>query len=342
MVDRELCVAMSYSLLKKFLFCLDPETAHHLTLKALAAAHALGFVRASNKNSAPRELMGLKFPNAVGLAAGLDKNGDYIDALGALGFGFIEIGTITPKPQSGNPKPRLFRLTEQEAIINRMGFNNKGLDYLVERLKKTKYQGVLGINIGKNRDTPLEKAEDDYLMGFRHVAAYASYVTINISSPNTTGLRELQRGDLLASLIHTLKYEQTQFFKSTQKYVPIVVKIAPDLTQDELTTIAEILLAHQMDGVIATNTTINRAGVLNSLFAKETGGLSGKPLAKQSTALIKELSKLLQDKIPIIGCGGIFSAEDAREKLIAGAKLVQIYSGLIYKGPGLIEEIANE
>ncbi len=332
---------MYYSLIRKLLFRLDPETAHRVTLKGLNLAHAFGMTGQITKITAPREIMNLMFDNVVGLAAGLDKNGDYIEALGALGFGFIEVGTVTPKPQSGNELPRLFRLPEHEAIINRMGFNNKGLNYLVERLKKSKYTGVLGVNIGKNRDTPLERAEEDYLLGFRRVARYSSYVTINISSPNTSGLRDLQHGDLLRSLLRTLKNEQQIFHELNKRYVPLVVKIAPDLTKEELQTTAEILLEQKMDGVIATNTTISREGVEDSPFAKEAGGLSGRPLAKRSTEVIKQLHAILQDEIPIIGCGGIFSKEDAEEKLAAGAKLVQIYTGLVYEGPGVINKLAR-
>lgn len=326
---------MYYSLLKKLLFQLDPETSHDLTLQALNIAHALKLTKLFSQKNSPCEVMGLQFPNRVGLAAGLDKNGDYIDALAALGFGFIEIGTIVPKPQEGNPKPRLFRLVEQEAIINRMGFNSKGVDYLVQKLQHIKFNGILGINIGKNRDTPNEKALDDYLLCFKRVAAYASYITINISSPNTQGLRDLQHGDALTQLLRALKQEQA----AQKKYVPLVVKISPDLTQQELRDTAEIIVTEKMDGVIATNTTLKRDGVEDSPFAKETGGLSGKPLTVLNTTVIKELREVLQDKIPIIGCGGIFSAQDAQEKFSTGAKLIQVYSGLIYRGPGLIAEL---
>lgn len=328
---------MLYSLIRNLLFKLDPELAHSVTLKSLRLANFLGLTKLFPSISNPRTIMGLHFPNPVGLAAGLDKNGDYIEALAALGFGSIEIGTVTPKPQEGNPRPRLFRLTDEEALINRMGFNNKGLDHLVERLKKSKYTGILGVNVGKNRDTPLENAVDDYLLGFRRVAPYASYVTINISSPNTKALRDLQHGDLLRNLLRTLKKEQSQ----QEKYVPLVVKIAPDLSSAELQSTAEILLNEKIDGVIATNTTISREGVENSLYVNEAGGLSGKPIREKSTAVVKKLHDLLQDKIPIIACGGIFSAADAIEKINAGASLVQVYSGLIYRGPKLIAEIAS-
>lgn len=329
-------------LFRKLLFCLDPELAHTVTLQGLKFLHFINIVKDFiSPVSNPVELMGLTFANPVGLAAGLDKNGDYIDALADLGFGFLEVGTITRKPQLGNPKPRLFRLEKQQAIINRMGFNNKGVDYLVERLKKIKYQGILGINIGKNKDTPVEQAVDDYLYLFRRVAAYASYITVNISSPNTEGLRSLQHGELLTHLLRTLKAEQALFFNHEKKYVPLVVKIAPDLITDELNAIADILLAEKIDGVIATNTTLSREGVEDSPFAQEVGGLSGKPLLHRSTGIIKQLHVKLADNIPIIGCGGVFSAQDAQEKINAGAKLVQVYSGLIYQGPGLVEECAS-
>ncbi|MDR3478145.1 MAG: quinone-dependent dihydroorotate dehydrogenase [Gammaproteobacteria bacterium] len=333
---------MYYALLKHLLFRFDPETAHRLTLRALKIAHFYGLSALFPKIPAmPVTVFGLTFPNPIGLAAGLDKNGDYIEALSALGFGFVEIGTITPKPQIGNPTPRLFRLEDQQAIINRMGFNNKGVDYLADQLKKTDYQGILGINIGKNRDTGNDKAIDDYLYCFRRVYPYASYVTVNISSPNTTALRELQHGDLLRSLLHALKREQQLQFELQKRYVPLVVKIAPDLSTIELEAIADILLAEEIDGVIATNTTLSREGVEASPFSSEAGGLSGKPLFASSTAVVKQLSSLLQNKIPIIAAGGIMTPEDAVNKLKAGATLIQLYSGLIYEGPGLISDIAR-
>ncbi len=330
---------MFYSLAKKFLFRLDPEVSHQVTLKSLRLLHRCHLLPHFPPAKSPHQVMGLTFPNPVGLAAGLDKNGDYIDALAALGFGFIEVGTITPKPQQGNDKPRLFRLTEQEAIINRMGFNNKGLDYLVERLQKTKYTGVLGINIGKNKQTPNEQATDDYLLGFRRVAPFASYVTINISSPNTQGLRELQESDKLKSLLSVLKNEQRAFQQSQKKYVPLVVKIAPDLSPEQVGEMAEIFLQEKIDGVIATNTTLSRAGVEQSIYASESGGLSGRPLLHSSTDIVRQLHMILRDDIPIIACGGIFSKEDALAKLAAGARLIQIYSGLIFAGPELIREV---
>lgn len=334
---------MYYSLLKKILFRIDPEKSHHMALKGLQFAQSLRILKEfCPVISAPREVMGLQFLNPVGLAAGLDKNGDYIDALAALGFGFIEVGTVTRHSQVGNPKPRLFRLVEQEAIINRMGFNNKGVDYLIGRLKHTRYTEILGINIGKSRDTPVENAIEDYLYLFRRVVPYASYITINVSSPNTEGLRGLQHGELLRSLLQALKKEQALHHDLQKKYVPLVVKIAPDLTEAELEASAKIFLEENIDGVIATNTTLSREGVESSVFAKEAGGLSGKPLRSKSTEVIKQLRRVLTDKIPIIGCGGIFSGEDAEEKILAGASLVQLYSGFIYQGPGLINECVNK
>ncbi len=329
-----------YYYLKKILFQFDPETAHAVTLKSLQIAHSLGLTQFfPTVSSQPCTLMGLTFPNRIGLAAGLDKNGDYIDALATLGFGFVEVGTVTPKPQEGNPQPRLFRLPEQEAIINRMGFNNKGCDYLAEQLRKIKFNGVIGVNIGKNRDTPIEHALDDYLHGFRVLAPYASYVAINISSPNTESLRALQQAGLLKSLLKGLKAEQ-MLFAERKKYVPLVVKIAPDLTPDDVEDIAEILLAEKVDGVIATNTTVSRDGLENVPHAMESGGLSGKPLSAYSTAIIQQLSVLLKNQIPIIASGGVMNAIDAAEKIAAGASLVQLYSGLIYHGPRLIQACA--
>jgi dihydroorotate dehydrogenase len=283
--------------------------------------------------------MGLTFKNPLGLAAGLDKNGDYIDALAALGFGFIEIGTVTPRPQPGNPKPRLFRLPEHEAIINRMGFNNEGIDHLLQQVATCKYRGILGINIGKNADTPLENATEDYLIGLRKSYQPASYVTINISSPNTKNLRQLQQGDEIKYLLEALKQEQLKLHAEHTKYTPLAVKIAPDLTPEEVRHIAELLVGFDIDGVIATNTTIARDKVQGHPFGNETGGLSGTPVKDSATAIVKALSAELNGKLPIIAAGGIFSGEDAQEKIKAGASLVQIYSGLIYRGPQLLEDI---
>jgi len=332
-----------YTFLKKILFCLDPETSHHVAMTALQFLYKtkLSKLIYPPPKANPITLMGLTFPNRIGLAAGLDKNGEYIDALASLGFGFIEIGTITPKPQPGNPKPRLFRLVKEEAIINRMGFNNKGIDYVIGQLEKTKYRGILGINIGKNKDTPLENAIDDYLAGFRAFWKYASYITINISSPNTEGLRNLQQQDALTNLLRRLKQEQQSVFAAHKKYVPLLVKISPDLTSEELQDIAAVLINEKIDGVIETNTTLTREGVENSPYKNETGGLSGKPLLQRANLITSQLHLLLQDKIPIIAVGGIMNASSANEKLANGAQLIQIYTGFIFQGPGLIKELCK-
>ncbi len=330
-----------YSLLRPLLFSLDPETAHDLTLKTLMAtqnAAGLLYPKVADK---PVSVMGLTFKNPVGLAAGLDKNGDCLDGLAALGFGFLEIGTVTPRPQAGNPKPRLFRLPEHEAIINRMGFNNKGIDYLLEQVKRSSYAGVLGINIGKNADTPIENALDDYLIGLRKAYAVASYVTLNISSPNTKNLRQLQQGNELKQLVSTLKEEQSKLQIQHGRYVPLVLKIAPDLTPEEVRNIADLLLQFNIDGVIATNTTISRDRISQHPLAQETGGLSGAPVKEMATEVVRLLAAELNGKLPIIAAGGILSAADAQEKLAAGASLIQVYTGLIYRGATLISEIVN-
>ena len=330
-------------IIRPLLFSLDPETAHRVTLGALQAAHRLGLASLFAKKPAvaPRKVMGLDFPNPVGLAAGLDKNGAYIDALAALGFGFIEIGTITPRPQPGNPKPRLFRLPQANAIINRMGFNNDGVDALVANVQRAGYRGILGINIGKNADTPIENAADDYLACLRKVYAHASYVTVNISSPNTRNLRQLQDEEALNHLLAQLKAEQQKLADTHGKYVPIALKIAPDLEGEQIEQIARLLMQHRIDGVIATNTTLSREGVENMEHGTEAGGLSCAPVREKSTAVIRALSQHLQGALPIIGVGGILSGPDAVEKIQAGASLVQIYSGLIYRGPELVGEVIN-
>jgi dihydroorotate dehydrogenase len=331
-----------YSLLRPLLFTLDPETAHHVTLNNLQLAYNIGILPLFSKQPQPDTctVMGLNFPNPVGLAAGLDKNGAYIDALAALGFGFIEIGTITPRPQPGNPKPRLFRLPEAQAIINRMGFNNLGVDALIENVKRSHYKGILGINIGKNFDTPIERAADDYLIGLRKVYPHASYVAINISSPNTKNLRQLQGGDELGALLSQLKAEQEKLAQQHGKYVPITLKIAPDLDSEQIKQIATLLKKHRIDGVIATNTTLSRDGVTHLPQHTEAGGLSGAPVREKSTAVIRQLALELQGALPIIGVGGILSGADAVEKIQAGAALVQLYSGLIYRGTDLVVECA--
>ncbi len=332
-----------YPLLRPLLFSMDAEIAHEITLKALKAAYSAGITNLiiPKLKECPVTVMGLTFKNPVGLAAGLDKNGDYIDALAGLGFGFIEIGTVTPRPQTGNPKPRLFRLPEHQAIINRMGFNNLGIDHLLDQVNKTSYKGILGINIGKNFDTPIDCATDDYLIGLRKAYSAASYITINISSPNTQNLRQLQQSDESRKLIATLKEEQFKRQQEHGKYVPIALKIAPDLTSEDISRLAKLLLEFEMDGVIATNTTIDRLMIGNHPLALENGGLSGSPVKSKSTAVGKSLASELNGKIPIIAVGGIMSAEDAQEKFAAGAQLIQIYSGLIYKGPQLIEDIVG-
>ena len=332
-----------YTLLRPAMFALDAETAHHLTLNGLNAANKLGLMSlaASRPADDPRTAMGLTFPNPVGLAAGLDKNGEAIDALAALGFGFVEIGTVTPLPQPGNPKPRLFRIPEAQGIINRMGFNNEGVDALIANVKRAKFKGVLGINIGKNAVTPIEKAADDYLIGLRKVYAHASYVAVNISSPNTKNLRQLQGGDELDALLAQLKAEQEKLAQQHGRYVPLAVKIAPDLDTDQIKNIAALLMRHRIDGVIATNTTLSREGVEGLPNGDETGGLSGAPVRDKSTAVIRQLAAELQGALPIIGVGGILCGTDAAEKMQAGAMLVQVYSGLIYRGPALVGECAD-
>ena len=330
-----------YSLLRPLLFSLDPEIAHDLTLKTLMATQNAASLLYPNVPDKPVHVMGLTFKNPVGLAAGLDKNGDCLDGLAALGFGFLEFGRVTPRPQAGNPKPRLFRLPEHEAIINRMGFNNKGIDYLLEQVKRSAYAGVLGINIGKNADTPIENALDDYLIGLRKAYAIASYVTLNISSPNTKNLRQLQQGDELKQLVSTLKEEQSKLQLEHGRYVPLVLKIAPDLTLEEVRNIADLLLQFNIDGVIATNTTISRDKISQHPLAQEAGGLSGAPVKEMATEVVRLLAAELNGKLPIIAAGGILSATDAQEKLTAGASLVQVYTGLIYRGATLISDIVN-
>lgn len=331
-----------YPIVKPFLFQLDAERTHDLTLKSLKLTEKLGLLNLCNLPVCQaREVMGLTFPNPIGLAAGLDKNGAVIDGLAALGFGFIEVGTVTPRAQPGNPKPRLFRLKEAEGIINRFGFNNLGVDNLVENVKATKYRGILGINIGKNFDTPNEQAVNDYLVCMQKVYAHASYITVNISSPNTKNLRDLQEKDALAHLLSTLKQAQSQLTDQHGKYVPLALKIAPDLTEPQVIEIADLLMQYQIDGVIATNTTLSRHQVQGQPFANEQGGLSGAPVRQLSTAVIQQLSKRLAGALPIIGVGGILSGADAVEKIAAGASLVQVYSGLIYKGPALISDVCE-
>ena len=334
---------MLYSLFRPLLFALEPEAAHEATFAALDAAAKVGiaavvFPRAP---TAPVTVMGLTFPNRVGVAAGLDKNAEHIDGLAAMGFGFIECGTVTPRAQPGNPKPRLFRMPQAEALINRLGFNNGGIDRFLANANRARYRGVLGLNIGKNFDTPNDRAVDDYLTCLRAVYARASYVAVNVSSPNTKGLRELQHEEALARLVTALKAEQAKLAQEHGKYTPIAIKIAPDLKRPAIQRIARLLAKHRIDAVIATNTTVSRPGVAGLPHADEEGGLSGRPLREPSTAVVRTLAKALDGALPIIGVGGILRGADAKEKIDAGASLVQIYTGLIYRGPDLVAECAR-
>lgn len=334
---------MYYPFVRKALFKLDPERAHEVTFQQLrrVSGTPLEWLVRQNVPSKPVTCMGLTFKNPLGLAAGLDKNGECIDALGAMGFGSIEIGTVTPRPQLGNDKPRIFRLVEAEGLINRMGFNNHGVDNLVENVKKSHFDGVLGINIGKNKDTPVEQGKDDYLICMDKIYPYAGYIAINISSPNTPGLRTLQYGDALDDLLSAIKNKQQALQELHHKYVPVAVKIAPDLSEEELIQVADSLVRHNIDGVIATNTTLDRSLVQGMKYCDEMGGLSGRPVQLKSTEIIRRLSQELNGRLPIIGVGGIDSVIAAREKMAAGASLVQIYSGFIFKGPPLIKEIIS-
>lgn len=332
-----------YWLAQKLLFSLEAEVSHDLTMNFLKQSQRtpLSHLYTQSVPDKPVDFLGMKVKNPVGLAAGLDKNGECIDAFAAMGFGFIEIGTVTPKPQLGNDKPRLFRLKDANAIINRMGFNNKGVDYLVERVKESNFDGILGINIGKNKVTPEENALDDYLICMRKVYEYSSYITINISSPNTPGLRNLQYGEALESLLAGLKAEQQVLNDKHGKYVPLLVKIAPDLSDEEIQGIADSLRKSSIDGVIATNTTITRDGVEGLRWAKEMGGLSGSPLTQKSQSVTESLCKALQGELPVIGVGGIGSVQAANDRLATGAQLLQIYSSFIYQGPKLIKDIVT-
>lgn len=328
-----------YPLLRPFLFQVDPEKAHEMTLSMLDKSYKTGLLGLMyTKQELRTECMGLTFTNPVGLAAGLDKNGEYIDALAELGFGFVEIGTVTPKPQIGNEKPRLFRIKEANAIINRMGFNNKGVDFLIQQVERSKYQGILGINIGKNAVTPVENALDDYLYCLERVYPHASYITVNISSPNTKNLRSLQSGDALSELLAGLKNRHQQLANNYQFYVPLVLKVAPDLDDEQIDSIAKELVRFEIDGLITTNTTLSRQGVENYPISQEAGGLSGRPVNEMSTQVLKKFSERLSGLVALIGVGGIDSGEKAVNKIIAGANLVQVYSGLIYEGPALIHQ----
>ena len=330
-----------YRIARAALFQLPPETSHYLSLSAIACAERLGLLKIIARHSPRRavKVMGLDFANPFGLAAGLDKNGDYFNGLGALGFGFVEIGTVTPKPQPGNPKPRLFRIRQHQAIINRMGFNNLGVDHLVEQVKHRRYAGVLGINIGKNLSTAVADAAQDYCICMEKVYPLADYIAINISSPNTPGLRDLQNVDQLKGLLEILKNQQSRLADKHGHYVPLAVKIAPDQSDDALQELAKVLQDKQIDGVIATNTTLSRDGLENHVHSGQQGGLSGQPLATRATAVIATLAQALDGALPIIGVGGIDSAEAAWEKISAGASLLQVYTGFIYQGPLLVRNI---
>jgi dihydroorotate dehydrogenase len=334
---------MLYSLARPFLFQLDPERAHRGTLRALEIVHRAGLAGlvAGRPAFSPRTVMGLELPNPVGLAAGLDKNGEHIDALGALGFGFLEIGTVTPRPQPGNPLPRMFRIPRARAIINRMGFNNEGVERLLMNVSRARYRGILGINIGKNFDTPIERAADDYLYCLRKVYGAASYVTVNISSPNTANLRQLQQAGELDALLGALVAERRKLTEQHGKRVPLAVKIAPDLAHAEIAGMAALFVRHGIDAVIATNTTLTRNGVEGLPHADQSGGLSGAPLGARSTDIVRQLATALAGRLPIIAAGGILTAADALEKITAGASLVQLFSGLVYTGPGLIGRVAD-
>jgi dihydroorotate dehydrogenase len=327
-----------YTLLRPLLFSLDAESAHHLTLESLQIAARTGVLRPCLSRVAPMpcRVMGIEFPNPVGLAAGLDKNGDYIDALAALGFGFLEIGTITPRPQPGNPRPRMFRLPEARAVINRMGFNNHGVDALLANVQRARYRGVLGINIGKNFDTPIERAADDYLICLRKVYSSATYITVNISSPNTKNLRQLQQSDELGQLLGALKQERERLADQHGRRVPLALKIAPDLDDTQISAIADLLVSHGIDAVIATNTTLAREAVAQLNHGKEAGGLSGAPLTTQAEAITAKLAAQLKSAVPVIGVGGIMNGKDAAQRMSAGASLVQLYTGLVYAGPELV------
>ena len=334
-----------YSMLRPFLFRLDPERAHGVTLRALDQLHRRGLASMAWRTPAPlpTRVLGLAFPNPVGLAAGLDKNGEHVDALFALGFGFVEVGTVTPRPQPGNPRPRMFRLPRERAVINRLGFNNDGVEALVRNVSRARRggSGLLGINIGRNKDTPNEFAEGDYLFCLERIYPLADYITVNISSPNTAGLRELQEEQALRRLVGTLREAQERLGALHGKRVPMLVKVAPDLSEDDVQACARVLGDLQVDGVVATNTTIARDGVQQHPAAQEPGGLSGAPLMDRSTAVLRMLRTRLPESIPLVGVGGITGGADAAKKMAAGANLVQLYTGLVYRGPGLVGECVD-
>jgi len=332
---------MLYALARPLLFSLDPETAHSLTLALADAPLRFGLLRAPRVPAHPVRVMGLEFANPVGLAAGLDKNAEHVDALGALGFGFLEVGTVTPRPQAGNPRPRLFRLPGARALINRLGFNNVGLDAFLENVRRASWRGVLGINIGKNFDTPNERAADDYERCLEGVYRHASYVTVNVSSPNTQGLRDLQQKSALDALLDRLTQARQRLADRHGRRVPLALKVSPDLAGGEIADIAAAVRRAGIDAVIATNTSLSREGVEGQPFAAESGGLSGAPIRRRATAVLAAFAAELEGEVPLIGAGGIVAGDDAAEKISAGASLVQLYTGLVYRGPDLIAECAR-
>ncbi|EHR42464.1 quinone-dependent dihydroorotate dehydrogenase [Alishewanella jeotgali] len=334
---------MFYPVARKVLFSCDAERSHDFALGSLKRLvnTPLSALWRQQLVAKPKTVAGIRFENPVGLAAGLDKNADCITAFAQMGFGFLEVGTVTPRPQEGNPKPRMFRLPQAEAIINRMGFNNKGVDYLVNNVKHSQFKGVLGINIGKNKDTPNEQGKDDYVQCMRKVYPYASYITVNISSPNTPGLRDLQFGEALFDLLQSVKNEQLDLQAHYDNYVPVFVKIAPDMDSVAVEQVAETLLRSKMDGAIATNTTLDRSLVAGLKYADEAGGLSGKPVQQRSTAVLTQLRQAVGNDFPIIGVGGIHDVSSAQQKLAAGADLLQLYTGFIYGGPALVKSIVD-
>jgi dihydroorotate dehydrogenase len=332
-----------YPLFRPLLFAADPELAHDVVLRGLdfAASTRIAQYAAPALPASPVEVMGLTFPNRVGLAAGLDKNAAHLDGLATLGFGFLEAGTVTPRPQPGNPRPRMFRIPSAQAIVNRLGFNNEGVARFVANVERAAYRGIVGINIGKNFDTPLERAAEDYVLALHAVYRHASYVTINVSSPNTKGLRDLQAEDALSALLARVTAERDALADRHGRRVPLAVKIAPDLTDDAVRAIAQLLVRERIDAVIATNTTIARDGVEGLRHASETGGLSGAPLAPRALATLRTLVAALEGALPVIAVGGVMSGDDARERIAAGASLVQLYTGLVYRGPALVAECVN-
>ncbi len=334
---------MFYRIIRSFLFLLNPEKAHNVSIKQFKLTHGtlLDLFYRQKVQHRPVEVMGLTFPNSIGLAAGLDKNGECIDAFGAMGFGHIEVGTVTPVAQPGNASPRVFRVLESEGIINRMGFNNDGVDNLIKNVQESNYKGVIGINIGKNFSTPVEEGKNDYLLCMDKVYPHAGYIAVNISSPNTPGLRSLQYGEALDELLDALKTRQSELAAKYDKYVPLALKVAPDLSDQEIESIANSLLKYKIDGLIATNTTLDREMIKGMSHAGEAGGLSGRPLQNKSTVVIAKFAALLKGEIPIIGVGGIDSVSAAKEKIQAGASLVQVYTGFIYHGPKLVKNIVN-